>query len=138
MKSNFRTAIATGVTIFSIVGQAACHAQSAPSSHAGDGVPSLADLARQTAGGREFLASAKNEQPVDPTAAAPAASSAPSATSSSSASTEVPFKNDAVIKELAEMKARIAQLEAELKTHSGDMRPTRSGTPMRCVQLKAR
>jgi hypothetical protein len=29
------------------------------------------------------------------------------------------FTNDAVIKELAEMKARIAQLEAELKAHSG-------------------
>jgi hypothetical protein len=78
-------------------------------------------LARQTAGGGELLASAKDEQPVDPSAAAaaPATSSAASATSSSSASTAVPFNNDAVIKELAEMKARIAQLEAELKARSG-------------------
>jgi hypothetical protein len=31
----------------------------------------------------------------------------------------VPLNNDAVIKELAEMKARIAQLEAELKSNNG-------------------
>jgi Putative beta-barrel porin-2, OmpL-like. bbp2 len=116
MKSKFRMAIATGFTICSIAGQVACHAQSAASSRARSTVPSLAELARQSLAGGELLASTKDGQPVDPSAAA---TSAASATSSSSASVAVPISNDAVIKELAEMKARIAQLEAELKARSG-------------------
>jgi len=55
-------------------------------------------------------------------AAAPAtagATPAPSSASAAPAPVAVPLNNDAVIKELAEMKARIAQLEAELKSSNG-------------------
>jgi hypothetical protein len=56
--------------------------------------------------------------------AAPAAASSSAATTTSSttatgASVAVPVSRDAVIKELTDMKARIAQLEAELKARSG-------------------
>jgi hypothetical protein len=50
-----------------------------------------------------------------PETPAPATSTA----ANPSASVAAPLTNDAVIKELAEMKARIAQLEAELKARSG-------------------
>jgi hypothetical protein len=50
-------------------------------------------------------------------AAASGAAAAPAA--ATPASVAAPLNNDAVIKELAEMKARIAQLEAELKASSG-------------------
>jgi hypothetical protein len=51
----------------------------------------------------------------------PAASGAgdPATATAATASVAVPVNNNAVIKELAEMKARIAQLEAELKARSG-------------------
>jgi acyl-CoA-binding protein len=64
------------------------------------------------------------------TSATPAGTAAPAATTSSAATTTtsttapagsvaVPVSRDAVIKELTDMKARIAQLEAELKARSG-------------------
>jgi hypothetical protein len=59
---------------------------------------------------------------ADPAAAAtPATASAPPTSSAAAAPAPVavPLNNDAVIKELAEMKARIAQLEAELKSSNG-------------------
>jgi hypothetical protein len=53
--------------------------------------------------------------PVTPATGTAAATTTPSP----AASVAVPINNDLVIKELAEMKARIAQLEAELKARSG-------------------
>jgi Putative beta-barrel porin-2, OmpL-like. bbp2 len=54
------------------------------------------------------------------TPAAPATGTAAATTTPApAASVTVPVNNDLVIKELAEMKARIAQLEAELKARSG-------------------
>jgi hypothetical protein len=120
MKNNFRKAVATGFAICSIGMQAACHAQSIAPSSERTSFSSRAEAAPQA----ELLASAKDEEPVDPHAAAAApatsaAATAATAASSSPASTAVPLNNDAVIKELAEMKARIAQLETELKARSG-------------------
>ena len=53
--------------------------------------------------------------PVTPATGTAAATT----TTAPAASVAVPINNDLVIKELAEMKARIAQLEAELKARSG-------------------
>ncbi len=55
----------------------------------------------------------------DPSAPATAAPAAATTTPAPAASVAAPINNDLVIKELAEMKARIAQLEAELKARSG-------------------
>ncbi|MGA3069978.1 MAG: outer membrane beta-barrel protein, partial [Terracidiphilus sp.] len=60
---------------------------------------------------------AANPAPAAATGTA-GASPASSAAIAAPASVAVPLNNDAVIKELAEMKARIAQLEAELKASS--------------------
>jgi hypothetical protein len=60
--------------------------------------------------------------PASGAAVLPAASGAaadPATATAAAASVAVPVNNNAVIKELAEMKARIAQLEAELKARSG-------------------
>jgi hypothetical protein len=69
---------------------------------------------------------ATSADPAPPAAAASSSSAAPAAADPSSttpptaaASLPVPVNRDAVIKELADMKARIAQLEAALKTRSG-------------------
>jgi hypothetical protein len=51
------------------------------------------------------------------TPATPAAAASPVATTASNAA---PASNDAILKELAEMKTRIAQLEAELKARGGN------------------
>src|ERR1035438_6154074 len=71
------------------------------------------------------------EQPINDAAKAPSSdagvhassaempAAATATTAGPSASVAAPLTNDAVIKELAEMKARIAQLEAELKARSG-------------------
>jgi hypothetical protein len=57
---------------------------------------------------------------ADAAPAAPATGTAPATTTSSPAgSVAVPVSTDLVIKELADMKARIAQLEAALKARSG-------------------
>jgi hypothetical protein len=48
-----------------------------------------------------------------------------------------PFTSDAIIKELAEMKARIAQLEAELKAHSGADDAERDANALRAAERGA-
>ena len=66
-------------------------------------------------------ASAASAAPA-PTTTAPAsatAATAPASTTAATASVAVPVSRDAVLKELAEMKARIAQLDTELKARNG-------------------
>jgi hypothetical protein len=128
MKKNFRTAIAFGASICGIAVQLTCQAQNATSvpatrtaPQAATGAPSaqaarvdFAALEGPGAGPETPVAATRisADTSVDPAAAA---TTAPAAT----ASVTAPLTNDAVIKELAAMKARIAQLEAELKARSG-------------------
>jgi hypothetical protein len=62
---------------------------------------------------------ALGEQPVDPPAAKKVAAASPETPPNPPTSAAPTVNNDAIIKELAEMKARIAQLEAELKARNG-------------------
>jgi hypothetical protein len=144
MKSNFRTAIVLGVAICGFAVQLTCQAQSAPSSP--DKKPAQQTSANVTpVPANAFVEIAALEAPAagpgspaseaaspaaaatpDPAAATPASSSAVPAP----ASVTVPVKNDAVIKELGDMKkqfdemtqmqalikARMARLETELDT----------------------
>jgi hypothetical protein len=121
MKNSFMTAITFGAAICGLAFQFACYAQSPAS---GRGSVTLAQHATATplsSTGMDSLALAMEEEPGSPsvTTAPAAVPDASAATSSTSSSVAVPLTNDAVMKELAEMKARIAQLEAELKARSG-------------------
>jgi len=115
MKTSFRTATRFGGALCCLALQIACHAQSAASTRDNSAFPKLPASVAQRGDALNLLASAKGEQPVDPASAAPSTASAavPPAT------VVAPLTNDAVIKELAEMKARIAQLETELRSRDG-------------------
>jgi hypothetical protein len=130
MKSNLRTAIVFGVAISGFAVQCMCQAQSATSSP--DKKP-----AQQTAAKAASVQTALVEFPVmegpgngpgtSSGGAAISAEEAPSAagttpasssTTATPASVTVPLKNDAMIKELAEMKkqlSQMAQMEAAVK-----------------------
>jgi hypothetical protein len=117
MNRNFRTAIVFGVGIGVFAVQLTCQAQSSSQT-------SHKDAAQQAGTTTQVLAPASGELPVNPTAALAPASAKNSAASETGdagpaaaapTATKVPLNSDAIMKELAEMKARIAQLEAELK-----------------------
>jgi len=132
MKSNFRTALLTGIAISGIGGQLVCHAQGTTAKPEKIDFASLASSAKVAGIPTLLVASATGAESVDPAAVAAAAAAAaaknttatpdPAAKSVSSPASSpvtIPLNGDAVIKELTEMKARIAQLEAELKARSG-------------------
>ena len=104
MLQNFKMAITVGVALCGLAVQIVSHAQSATSVREKVTAPLRVDLAAHSGAAAELLASASGEQPIES-----AVASTPVATQAS---------RDAVIKELAAMKARIAQLEAELAAHS--------------------
>ena len=124
MKSNFRMALLVGIMICGIRGQHTCQAQGTTAKSEKVDFISLASSARVVGEPTELIASAKSDGAVNPAvaSASPAAATpAPAVASSSSAAASpgtIPLNSDAVIKELVEMKARIAQLEAELKARS--------------------
>jgi hypothetical protein len=114
MMKNVKNAIAIGFAICGLALQLACHAQTITSDSGKSGSSSLDRAARQ------LLASTAGEQPADPHAAADAGSTTTAATAPNPpAAITAPVNNDAVLKELTEMKARIALLEAELKANRG-------------------
>jgi hypothetical protein len=133
MKTNFRTAIAMGAAICGLAAQLMCQAQDAASKSAKN--PAAPAATAEPAAQTDLVALATMEAPgagsataageaTSPAAAAATpgtagASPASGAAAATPASVAAPLSNDAVIKELAEMKARIAQLEAELKASSG-------------------
>jgi len=122
MKSNFRTAIALGAAICGFAAQLACQAQDAASTSTKNPLPRAATAGPPVATDLVELAAVEEPGTGSGAAAGEAANPAPAAATgtagASPASVAVPLNNDAVIKELAEMKARIAQLEAELKASS--------------------
>ncbi len=121
MNNTFRVAVVIGSAMCSMAFQIQSHAQSRESDATTNTVAAQAWSMPKATASEELLASAENGQPLDPhTAGGPAAiPPAGTAASNPAASVAMPLNNDAVIKELAEMKARIAQLEAELKARSG-------------------
>jgi len=133
MKRNFKTPILiTGFAACGIALQIACQAQGAVSASAASPLPSAPMLRPPVQVGPTELAASEEPGIGFGTAAPPRADSATAATpatasaapaSSAAAPTSapvaVPLTNNAVIKELAEMKARIARLEAELKANNG-------------------
>jgi len=131
MRTNFRTAIALGAAICGLTAQLACQAQNAASTSTKNPLPRTATAGPPVQTVSVELAALEepgtNPGAVAGEAATPAAAAAPgtggaspasSAATAAPASVAVPLNNEAVIKELAEMKARIAQLEAELKASS--------------------
>jgi hypothetical protein len=129
MKSNFRTAIISGTVICAFGVQLTCHAQSTTVSLdkklAQQGAESAAPVQRDS------IEIAALEAPVK-SPAAPASDTAASSTSAEATaapgvattagsptaatpSGSIPLKNDAVIKELVEVKKQFAQMEAEMK-----------------------
>ena len=129
MKSNFRKAIVSGTFVCAFGMQLTCLAQSTTSSL--DKKPALQGALSATPVQRESVEIAALEAPAkgpaapasevaaSSTSTEPAGATAP-ATSSSSAtaatpSASLPLKNEAVIKELVEVKKQFAQIEAEMK-----------------------
>ena len=130
MKKGLNTAIVGGIAVCSFVLQVACHAQSAKSNPSKNPPSALDRAALQATGVEEMFVATKGDPPAQPTTAPTAAatdgaasssatSAAAAATPNPPASVVPPVANDAVVKELEEMKARIAQLEAALKARSG-------------------
>ncbi len=137
MKSNFRTAIIICVVSYGFAVQVTCQTQNAASSPDKQPAPrtaskaaraqtALVDFAALEAPGTDPIATTGDA--ATPVATTDAASPAPipAASASSSASTPpatvaVPLKNDAVVKELLEMKKQFAQMEAEMKARIGKL-----------------
>jgi hypothetical protein len=139
MKMNFRTAIGIAFAVCIFVVQVACQAQTKTPDPARSGFSSSADPKPVTESAGSLLASATEEQPANPASAeaSPATPSASTATPAPAAPATAPLTNDAVIKELAEMKARIAQLEAELKEHSGSAEAEKDASALRTAEKDA-
>jgi len=137
MRKNFRTANAVVVAICGIATQFACHAQSTSSS-AGKAAWPRVDFAELPKVADVPLLLASNEPPVDSNSApaSPTAAPAPATTAGANppATVAVPLTNNAVIKELAEMKARIAELEAELKARTGSDDAERDANALRTAE----
>src|SRR5580658_7601682 len=140
MNSNFRMAIISGAAVCGLALQLTCQAQSAASSSSRNpepqaakaAPPALVELAALEEPGANPGASANGVASSDAAAAPAAASSAATSGSAAAAPASIvaPIKNDAVIKELGDMKkqfdqmtqmqgvikARMARLESELDT----------------------
>jgi hypothetical protein len=69
--------------------------------------------------------------------APPPPAAAPAATAAAPGSAAAPLDNDAILKELAAMKARIAQLEAELKARGAAADAERDASALRSAEAEA-
>ena len=132
MKNSFSVTIALGAAILGFSAQSASFAQSTSTSPGGISGPQPVTAAPSAPANRVDFAAL--ERPEANPGSTESESSAPVATDparktavgtedstapATAANASVPLTNDAVIKELAEMKARIAQLESELRSRSG-------------------
>jgi hypothetical protein len=129
MKINFRMLVVLGAAMCSLSAQLVCHAQSPASASGKATVPPFVISTPKAGAATTLRASLAAELPGDPPAP-PVATPA----QNPSASTTAPLTNDAVIKELAEMKARIAQLEAELKEGNGATTAERDANALRTAE----
>ncbi|MGA3373751.1 MAG: outer membrane beta-barrel protein [Terracidiphilus sp.] len=135
MMKNFKSSIAIGFAICGLALQLACHAQNITSDSGKGGSTPRAGSSSLDRAARQLLASAVGEQPADPHAAADAGSTTTAATAPNPpAAIATPANNDAVIKELTEMKARIALLEAELKANRGAENAERDAVALRTAE----
>jgi hypothetical protein len=118
MNKHFRMAIVLGAAICGFVAPLECRAQSAASNSNNNTAPQTTTGAPNQTAQVELaaLTGPESDPGAAPTgAAAPAAAAAtPAATGAAPASVLPVVDRAAVVKELAEMKARIAQLESEL------------------------
>jgi len=130
MKNGFKSPILVGLSICGIALQITCQAQSAASASATSpersakvSGPPVRMVLAEVAPTKEpgiGLDAARPTTTDSATGASSETASGPSAEGSATpAPAAVPLNNNAVIKELAEMRARIAQLEAELKSSNG-------------------
>jgi len=111
MPKSIKTTLATGCSIFWVATQLICQAQDRTATPIHDPI-SQAVIAGPTVQKAEVDFAALEK----PGAGSSALASEPaSPTPAAAPSVAVPIDNEAIIKELAEMKARMAQLEAELK-----------------------
>ena len=125
MKNSFRKAIISGTVICVFGVQLTCHAQNASSSTDNKSTPAVSAVQAQSADepALEAPAVGSGVAASDPTTpatpvATPATGTVATAASSTTApgsSASVPLKNEAVIKELVEVKKQFAQMEAEMK-----------------------
>jgi hypothetical protein len=129
MKSNFRTAIISGTVICAFGLQLTCHAQSTTVSLdkklAQQGAESAAPVQRDSVEIAALEAPVKSPAaPASDTTASPTSGEATGTTSGATTagsptaatpSGSIPLKNEAVIKELVEVKKQFAQMEAEMK-----------------------
>ena len=132
MKQGFRTSILIGLSICGLALQTTCPAQNAAPASVPSPLPSapvpgppirtiLTELAanKEPGMGVSTTAPASTVSATATTAGATVVPSASGTAATAPAVVAVPLNTDAVIKELAEMKARIAQLESELKSKNG-------------------
>jgi hypothetical protein len=137
MKINFKAAMILGVVSCGIAVPATCRAQDAASSSAKQPAPQSASRAARAKTGLVDFAALEGPEtnPIAPpngaatggastdaaipVPATPASASAPA--SAPPATVGVPLKNDAVVKELLEMKKQFAQMEAEMKARIGKL-----------------
>jgi hypothetical protein len=131
MKTDFRMVIVLGAAMCGLSAQLVCHAQSPASASNKATVPPRVISTPKAEAATTLLASLAAELPGDPPAAAAAAPPVATAPPNPPASITAPLTNDAVIKELAEMKARIAKLEAELKEGNGATTAERDANALR-------
>jgi hypothetical protein len=121
MKSNFRTAIISGTVICAFGLQLTCQAQNASSSVDKKTTPQPGAKAAQAqtidVAALEAPATGPGVPATDAVAPATpvAASTAGTSATASTSSVSIPLKNEAVVKELVEVKKQFAQMEAEMK-----------------------
>jgi hypothetical protein len=125
MRSNFWTAILSGTVICVFGLQLTCQAQNAPSSDDKKTTPQTGIDISQTVEVAGLEASATGAgvpvtdavAPAGPVTAstAGAAATASNPTAPSTSSVSIPLKNEAVVKELVEVKKQFAEMEAEMK-----------------------
>ena len=136
MKKNFRLAIVLGAAICGFAVQLNCQAQSAASSSDKGAAPQAVTSAPlvQTDSVEIAALAGTESDPAAPAGGAAAPASATATPGATPASVLPAVDRNAVVKELAEMKARIAQLESELRESNGAANAERDAKALRTAE----